>query len=59
VRALVARAYDSVMAMLTERREELDQVAELLLEKEVISHEDMTALLGERDGQDAAYDVSF
>eukprot|EP01047_Picozoa_sp_COSAG01_P096632 COSAG01_NODE_27100_length_694_cov_1.189916_1_plen_56_part_00 len=55
----MARAYDSVMAMLTERREELDQVAELLLEKEVISHEDMTALLGERDGQDAAYDVSF
>ena len=26
------------------------------MEKEVISHEDMTALLGERDGQDGAYD---
>jgi hypothetical protein len=30
----------------------------LLLEKEVISHEDMTELLGERDGQTAAYDYA-
>ena len=56
VRRLIDGAYERVIAMLTEKRAELDAVAELLLEKEVISHEDMTSLLGERDGQDGAYD---
>merc|ERR1712146_156770 len=56
VRSLIDGAYERVIAMLTEKRAELDAVAELLLEKEVISHEDMTSLLGERDGQDGAYD---
>ena len=56
VRKLIDGAYERVTAMLIEKRAELDAVAELLLEKEVISHEDMTALLGERDGQDGAYD---
>ena len=55
-RRLIDGAYKRVKAMLVEKRAELDAVAELLLEKEVISHEDMTALLGERDGQDGAYD---
>lgn len=58
VRRLIQVAYDSVMELLTERRAEMDKVAELLLEKEVISHEDMTELLGERDGQTAAYDYA-
>ena len=56
VRKLIDGAYVRVTEMLTEKRAELDAVAELLLEKEVISHEDMTTLLGERDGQDGAYD---
>ena len=56
VRKMIDGAYEKVLAMLTEKRAELDAVAELLLEKEVISHEDMTELLGERDGQAGAYD---
>ena len=56
VRKLIDGAYERVTVMLTEKRKELDLVAELLLEKEVISHEDMTELLGERDGQAGAYD---
>merc|ERR1719454_2646473 len=58
VRKLIKQAYDVVWELLSEKREELDKVAELLLEKEVISHEDMTELLGPRDGQDAAYDYA-
>merc|ERR1712146_543964 len=58
VRRLVAKAYDTVMEMLSDKRAELEKVAELLLEKEVISHEDMTSLLGERDGQAMAYDYA-
>eukprot|EP01050_Picozoa_sp_SAG11_P017977 SAG11_NODE_2653_length_3124_cov_2.301818_5_plen_69_part_00 len=46
------------MTLLSEKREQLDAVSELLLEKEVIGHEEMTALLGERSGQDAAYDYA-
>jgi hypothetical protein len=45
-------------ALLTEHREKMDEVAELLLKKEVIGHEDMTAILGERAGQQAAYDYA-
>merc|ERR1719162_1498159 len=58
VRALIDKAYQSVTALLIEHREKMDEVAELLLEKEVIGHEDMTAILGERAGQHAAYDYA-
>jgi len=58
VRALTAKAYDSVLRLLTEKRENLDAVAKLLIEKEVIGHEELTRLCGERAGQDAAYDYA-
>ena len=48
VRALVSRAYDRTHALLTEKRGEVEKVAQLLLEKEVINHEDMVQLLGAR-----------
>ena len=36
------------MELLRDKRDELDKVAELLLEKEVIGHEDMLSLVGAR-----------
>ena len=48
VRALITRAYDRTHALLTEKRNDVEKVAHLLLEKEVINHEDMVALLGKR-----------
>ena len=36
------------MELLRNKRDELDKVAELLLEKEVIGHEDMLSLVGAR-----------
>jgi len=58
VRALSQKAYASTLALLKEKREMLDAVAELLIEKEVIGHEELTRLCGERAGQDAAYDYA-
>jgi AFG3 family protein len=48
VRSLITRAYDRTFALLTEKRAEVEKVALLLLEKEVINHGDMVTLLGKR-----------
>ncbi|KAI9274587.1 peptidase family M41-domain-containing protein [Phascolomyces articulosus] len=48
VRSLVNQAYDRTLQLLTERKEEVEKVAQLLLQKEVISREDMEQLLGRR-----------
>ncbi|KAI9493245.1 peptidase family M41-domain-containing protein [Zychaea mexicana] len=48
VRNLVNGAYDRTVNLLTERKEEVEKVAQLLLHKEVISREDMENLLGKR-----------
>jgi AFG3 family protein len=48
VRRMINDAYERTVKLLTERRAEVEKVAKLLLEKEVIGREDMIALLGER-----------
>ncbi|KAI9350485.1 peptidase family M41-domain-containing protein [Zopfochytrium polystomum] len=48
VRSMIASAYDRTMALLTEKRGEVEKVALRLLEKEVLSREDMIQLLGPR-----------
>ncbi|KAI7851062.1 peptidase family M41-domain-containing protein [Circinella umbellata] len=48
VRNLVNQAYDRTVNLLTERKDEVEKVAQLLLQKEVISREDMENLLGKR-----------
>ena len=47
-RNMVKRAYDRTMQLLTDKKAEVEKVAQLLLEKEVISREDMVATLGKR-----------
>eukprot|EP00730_Choanoeca_flexa_P016057 TRINITY_DN7509_c0_g1_i1.p1 TRINITY_DN7509_c0_g1~~TRINITY_DN7509_c0_g1_i1.p1 ORF type:complete len:760 (+),score=254.58 TRINITY_DN7509_c0_g1_i1:185-2464(+) len=47
-RNLVQSAYQRTLDLLTEKRESVEKVAQLLLEKEVISRADMASLLGDR-----------
>ncbi|KAJ3200886.1 hypothetical protein HDU67_001733 [Dinochytrium kinnereticum] len=47
-RALIAQAYDRTVQLLKEKRAEVELVAKTLLEKEVLSREDMIRLLGAR-----------
>lgn len=47
-RALVQRAYDRTMDLLTEKRAEAEAVAEALMEREVLSRADVIELIGER-----------
>ncbi len=55
-RAMVDAAYERTVELIRERREEVEKVANLLLERETITHDDMIELIGERpfDG-DAQY----
>lgn len=48
VRGMAMEAHRRTTELLTEKKEQVEAVAKLLLEKEVISREDMTRLLGER-----------
>jgi AFG3 family protein len=48
VRKMVGEAYDSTVTLLTEKLPDLEKVAQLLLEKEVIARDDMRTLLGPR-----------
>jgi len=48
VRRLIQNAYNHTVKLLTEKREGLEKVALLLLEREVISAADLVRLLGER-----------
>ncbi|KAI9021229.1 peptidase family M41-domain-containing protein [Hyaloraphidium curvatum] len=48
VRKIIDGAYERTMKLLTEKKAEVEKVAMLLLEKEVIGREDMIALLGPR-----------
>ncbi|KAI8621723.1 peptidase family M41-domain-containing protein [Chytriomyces sp. MP71] len=48
VRKLIAQAYDRTMKLLTEKKPEVEKVALRLLEQEVLSREDMIAILGPR-----------
>ncbi|KAA1468268.1 ATP-dependent metallopeptidase Hfl [Dentipellis sp. KUC8613] len=48
VRKMITNAHQRTMNLLTEHREDVEKVAKLLLEKEVITREDMISLLGKR-----------
>ncbi|GAA99722.1 uncharacterized protein L969DRAFT_89575 [Mixia osmundae IAM 14324] len=48
VRKMVNEAHERTTKLLTEKKDQIDMVAKLLLEKEVISREDMIRLLGPR-----------
>jgi len=48
VRKMIANAHARTMELLSKHREDVEKVAKLLLEKEVITREDMIHLLGKR-----------
>ncbi|PIA54714.1 hypothetical protein AQUCO_00900944v1 [Aquilegia coerulea] len=48
VREWVAKAYDRTVQLLEEHKDHVGQIAELLLEKEVLHQEDLIRVLGER-----------
>ncbi|KAI0348406.1 ATP-dependent metallopeptidase Hfl [Trametopsis cervina] len=48
VRKMITSAHQRTVDLLTEHREDVEKVAKLLLEKEVITREDMIRLLGKR-----------
>lgn len=52
VKRIVKEIHDRTLAILTEHREEFLEVAELLLEKEVIFADDLERILGPRAGDD-------
>jgi AFG3 family protein len=47
-RAMVDAAYNRTVALIRERKDQVDMVAKLLMEKETITHDDMIDLIGER-----------
>jgi AFG3 family protein len=58
-RLMVETAYQRTLALMEERKDEVAKLAELLLEKETINHDDIVDLIGHRpfaaDGQYADY----
>ncbi|KAF9515586.1 hypothetical protein BS47DRAFT_1391442 [Hydnum rufescens UP504] len=48
VRKMITSAHRRTTELLTEKRDEVDKIAKLLLEKEVITREDMVRVLGKR-----------
>ena len=54
VRQIAKEAYDRTYALLSEKKELARQLAELLLEKEVILREDVESVLGERPWKEAS-----
>ncbi|KAJ0979523.1 hypothetical protein J5N97_014997 [Dioscorea zingiberensis] len=60
VREWVAKAYERTIQLITEHKEHVTQLAELLLEKEVLHQDDLVQILGERPFQSSEpsnYDV--
>nr|CAG8482787.1 9055_t:CDS:2 [Entrophospora candida] len=51
-RKLVGMAYERTLKLLTERKNDVEKVAQLLLSKEVLNREDMINLLGKRPFSD-------
>lgn len=59
VREWVGKAYKRTVELIEEHKEEVAQIAELLLEKEVLHQDDLTKVLGERpfkSGETTNYD---
>ena len=54
MRQIAKEAYDRTYALLSEKKELARQLAELLLEKEVILREDVESVLGERPWKEAS-----
>ena len=48
MREWVSKAYDRTVQLIEEHKEQVAQIAELLLEKEVLHQEDLAKVLGER-----------
>ncbi|KAH8018747.1 hypothetical protein HPB51_011379 [Rhipicephalus microplus] len=48
VRQMVQKAYDRTMALLLEHKADVEKIAKRLLEKEILSRDDMIELLGKR-----------
>ena len=48
VREWVAKAYERTVQLIEEHKEQVAQIAELLLEKEVLHQDDLSRVLGER-----------
>ena len=48
VRSIIKRAYDFTMELLTSKRESIEKVANRLLEREILSRDDMIELVGAR-----------
>ena len=56
-RAIVDAAYERTIKLLEDKKEEVQKVAELLLSKETITHDDMVEIIGPRPfAGDPAYD---
>ena len=49
-------AYERTVALLTDKRAELEAVAQMLLERENITHDDIVMLIGKRPFSSDAYD---
>ncbi|KAF9917286.1 AAA ATPase afg3 [Lobosporangium transversale] len=57
VRSLINRAFRKTTDLLTEKRDDVEKVAKLLMEKEVLSRADMERLLGKRPFQDKLHEL--
>ena len=56
-RAIVDAAYERTLTLLRSKKDEVAKVAQLLLDRETITHDDLITLIGERPFKsDAAYD---
>lgn len=58
VRQMVMRVHKRTTDLLTEKKEQVEKVAKLLLEKEIISRQDMIDLIGERPFADQNKDTT-
>ncbi|MCL4137920.1 UNVERIFIED_CONTAM: hypothetical protein GTU68_000416 [Idotea baltica] len=59
VKKIIDDAYDRTIAMLKDKRQELEFIAQELLDKEVIFKEDVTRLIGERPFKKSAEEEEF
>lgn len=57
VRALIGQAFRRTVDLLTEKRSDVEKVAKLLMEKEVLNRADMERLLGKRPFQDKLHEL--
>ncbi|KAF8938308.1 peptidase family M41-domain-containing protein [Dissophora ornata] len=57
VRSLIGQAFRKTTDLLTERRGDVEKVARLLMEKEVLNRSDMERLLGKRPFQDKLHEL--